>query len=399
MVDWREVERLRAKGLDWDSIAESPKVGFTPPEGVEDSGRALKSLYLTRRSQRSRGSRSGAGGNGDDEGSAAVRPRGNRTLFFVGVVVTLLFGIWSVIAYAVPAPFGVIVPFYPYLVIGLIVGLILLGSSFILGVSGVRSRLFKPVVVGVVVGLVAVGASGGIAYLTGVPVLHPGTPIGFGWNKAAQNEVWKSNGLPVFMFVGAAACPYCSISSWSILAALKAYGSVSNVGVTTSSPTDVFANTPAVELYGITYTSSYISFDVWESTDNTQISIPALPSTENAYLQAYNPPPSTSIPFLVIGGQYYFVGSLLSPGNACLGGPGATTTSSSGSTQCSNGPYAPSTFSQVVQNSSSPVYSAVMQQSWLLEALLWKSLDAAGMTPPVTVSSDQNVINFYQQLS
>ena len=54
MTDWNRVQRLRAKGYDWTSVAEDPKVGFTPAEGIGDPGRALKALYLARKSHSSR---------------------------------------------------------------------------------------------------------------------------------------------------------------------------------------------------------------------------------------------------------------------------------------------------------------------------------------------------------
>ena len=50
MTDWGRVGKLRAKGATWDEIAEDERVGFQPEKGT-DPGRALKALYLYRRSR------------------------------------------------------------------------------------------------------------------------------------------------------------------------------------------------------------------------------------------------------------------------------------------------------------------------------------------------------------
>lgn len=396
MVDWREVERLRAKGLDWDSIADNPKVAFTAPDGVEDSGRALKSLYLTRRSQRARGSRGGSA-TAEAEGAAVSDRRTGRVrmLWSVGLIFTLIFVIWSIFTVALPSLVGALVPFVPYVLAGLVVGLVLLGAAFVLGVSDLRASFVKPVVVGVAAGLVISAGVAGIAYERGFLVLNPAQQIQFGWEKA-PNSPWTSNGKPVVLFVGSAACPYCSISSWAFVDALRAYGSLPTYGTTTSSPTDTFANTPAITLYDLNYASNYISLNVQEDANNQAISIPPLPPTENSFFHQYNS--GGSIPFFVIGGTYIFTGSLLGPQEACQGGPSAVS-SSTGSAQCVSGPYSPAAFQGLVGNSTSQPYGAVIQQSWLLEAVMWKALGQSGLSPPLSVSQDSNVRNLYDQLS
>jgi hypothetical protein len=149
-------------------------------------------------------------------------------------------------------------------------------------------------------------------------------------------------------------------------------------------------------LYNLNYASSYLSLDVQEDSNNQAIHIPVLPSTENSYFKQYNS--GGSIPFFVIGGTYIFVGTLLGPQEACQGGPGAVT-SSSGTAQCVSGPYSPQTFSGLVGNSTSQPYGAVIQQSWLLQAIFWKALSQSNLSPPIGVSQDQNVKNLYNQLA
>jgi Domain of unknown function (DUF929) len=396
VVDWREVERLRAKGLDWESIAESPKVAYTAPEGVTDSGRALKSLYLTRRSQRARGSR-GAPAAAETEEAAATERSSNRArwLWTLGIVFALGFAIWSVFAFAFPGLIGALVPFFPWLLTGLVLGVILLGSAFIVGVTDVRAHLFRPVVIGVVVGLVASGVVGVVAYESGFQNWATSSPIEFEWNKA-QNPLWTANGKPVILFIGSAACPYCSISSWAFLSALQAYGSASGYTTTSSNPNDVFANNPAVTLYSVNYASNYLSADIHEDPDNTSISVPSMPAKELSMFDAYDA--GGSIPFIAVGGVYYYVGSLLTPATACIGGPGAVTTDGQ-DTQCANGPLSQSEFATQAGNSSTNIYGAIIQESWILQAVFWKALAMNGMTPPTSVQEDQNVAQIYKQLS
>lgn len=66
MTDWGRVEKLRRNGLDWDDIAEDERVGFRSDKGT-DPGRALKTLYLQRRSRR-----------GSRGGSRSARPQATR---------------------------------------------------------------------------------------------------------------------------------------------------------------------------------------------------------------------------------------------------------------------------------------------------------------------------------
>ncbi len=49
MTNWARVDKLRASGKDWATIASDPKVDFRSPRGT-NPGRALKVLYLKNRS-------------------------------------------------------------------------------------------------------------------------------------------------------------------------------------------------------------------------------------------------------------------------------------------------------------------------------------------------------------
>jgi hypothetical protein len=405
VVDWKEVERLRSKGMDWESIAESPRVKFSPPEGSGSAGRALKTLYLARKSQRSRSSRGQSVALEEDEVADTHRAGRNRWLFMAGLALALLFAIWATIAIIQPAPYNALVA-YQYLLVGLVVGGILLAAGFVLGLTDLRTAWLRPLVVGVVLGLACAGVSGYAATSLGYLNLKPDSPIGnTGWDYAS-NSVWSDGGKPVVLFVGSAACPYCSASSWAIAGSLNAYGALTGTGTTTSSPTDTYANTPEMTLYNTNYASSKLAWHVYEDSYNQAIHLPSLPNDANSYMLAYNNGPSgPSIPFMVAGGQFIHVGSLVDPGQLCVG---QQSQPSGGTERCTYGPYTPSEIQSGLNNASSGITNpggigtavqAILTAQYFLEAVYWKADVAAGITPPASVTQNGQVQADFQQLT
>ena len=93
MTDWSRVEKLRAKGIEWDEIAEDERVGFRADKGT-NPGRALKTLYYSRRSRQ--GGKVGATARAEG-GKAFARPslssiRSKRGLFLTVVVAIAIVG-------------------------------------------------------------------------------------------------------------------------------------------------------------------------------------------------------------------------------------------------------------------------------------------------------------------
>jgi hypothetical protein len=375
MVDWREVERLRSKGWDWASIAVNPKVSFAPPEGAGEPGRALKALYLNRKSRRSRSSR---GQSVDEEEGQERQGRGvlGNRFFIGGVFLALTTAVWSGVVLYRPAPFGVLLPFFPDLLVGLLLGVALIGLAFAFGTNGIRGMWVKPLVIGVVIGLVGVGLSGYVAYSQGYLSLGSAYQYSGGWQKAS-NPLWLDGGRPVVFFMGSAACPFCSASSWSIRDALQAFGGLTGWTYATSSSTDSAGpNTAEVTLYGTTLGGSYLAWDPQEDSNTQTIQQPALSPTEKSYLLAYNP--SGSIPFIVFGGIYIHTGTYVSPAALCVN-------------QQIGNPYTPQQIDQQIQSQSGPAYQSILAQTYLLEAYFLKLDQLANITPPSTVASDPNV--------
>jgi thiol-disulfide isomerase/thioredoxin len=76
------------------------------------------------------------------------------------------------------------------------------------------------------------------------------------------------SGKPVVVYVGAEYCPFCAAARWPLLVALSRFGVFSNLGITASSPVDVYANTRTVSFAKSSYSSRYVGFDPTELSSN-----------------------------------------------------------------------------------------------------------------------------------
>lgn len=387
MTDWDRVEKLRAKGLDWEAIADDPKVEFKTEVRAGTAGRALKALYLERKSKRRRSGRS-PGGDPDASDTASARPRWPTRLIVAGILLLLLGGIWALIATFEPIA-RALVPLVPYIVGVVVLGAVLLGASFVIGGSfRDLTSLRKVIVVGIVLGLVVAGSAALIAYLIGIPVLSPcnqNEPNG--WCRAPNTAI-TDGGHPQLLFIGSIACPYCSASSWAIYGALQAFGTVTGVSYGSSNPGDTFPNTPEVELDSSSYSSNYVSWDVKEGSDPTLINEPPLSTVESAYVSAYDS--GLSIPFLVVDGIFIHVGTLIDPSQL---------TTAPGQPSGAGTPY---TYQQVqsdLASQSGSVYTTIITAQYSLEAFLWKACSLQGITPPAAVTSNPQVHSDYLQIA
>jgi hypothetical protein len=249
--------------------------------------------------------------------------------------------------------------------------------SLVLDLAPFAEHWKRGVAFGLALALVLASASGLAIWAAGIPNLSPNVSAepGAGWEKA-PNPLWTNGGKPVVFFYGSVACPFCSASSWAIYASLAAFGSWSGTSYSSSNPGDTYPNTPEVSLAGASLSSAYLSWDGKEGSDRTQISEPPVSLTEQAYLNAY----SNGIPFLVIGGTYIHTGSIVSP--VVLQGQTAAQVAQSLSSA----------------NPSDPVYSSIESQVNYLEAYLAKCCQAAGLSPPASVTSNTSVAAIMTQI-
>lgn len=361
MVDWDRVEELRAKGWDWDKIAEDPKVGFHPDASVQDEGRALRGLYHRQRLRRDRQAEPAA------RPSKKLKEEQERkwTLPRIGFLAVPVVGIWLAFAYFVPSPVGIIVPAWPWL------ALVFAAALFILffglwRTSGPRwTKAFRTAaVVGIVFGLVVSGviALAGVL-IFGCPVLPSASSLtsepGPGWAKA-NVPAWQDGGKPVLFFYGATWCPYCSASSWAIWKSLMMFQkntSINGAVFQYSSSDPAGPYTPEVNLGSASVAStSNTSFIPVEDQSGIEGNYPG---TANCFQQAYVSAYANGIPFIVVNGQYIHTGTLVAPTSlsSWANGAGGGTT----------------TVAQSVQTTSGTPWSAISTSTFWLMAYMAKA--------------------------
>ena len=124
--------------------------------------------------------------------------------------------------------------------------------------------------------------------------------------------------VPGGFYWGAEYCPYCAAMRWSIIAAYSRFGTFKNLSTMTSSPDDVYPNTPTFTFYGATYSSPYTAFRSYEVVGplNNGTTLETTPPKEKALIERYNP--QGSFPFIDVGNKVLYVGSAYNPGS--LGG-------------------------------------------------------------------------------
>jgi hypothetical protein len=374
MVDWERVEQLRSKGWDWDSIAEDPKAEYTPPEGIEDSGKALKALYYSRKSRgQSKGKK--------QETKESFPARLKKGLIPIGLTIAIIGLIWFLFALEA-SQVGVWLKAFPWVLLVAIAGVVIMATGFVMGTGRLSESWKKPVVVGIVVGLVLSGMLALFAASLGIPNLSPNTfqeGTGQGWkSETPRNPQWTSGGNPVLFFYGSLGCMYCAASSWAIrMAFLDGFGTLTNTEFTSSVNDD---NVPEVDWCATQVTSQYISWDEKEGCDNTQISEPGTTLLESAYLNAYG---TGGVPFYVVDGIFIQTSALVNPVSSGIAGLSYSTV-----------------LSILQAPSSNPtVYNAIHTGAQYLEAYLVKADQLANITPPSSVTSDSTVMTYVGEIT
>lgn len=147
-----------------------------------------------------------------------------------------------------------------------------------------------------------VGA-GAYTYVKGQSGLQPvqGTPISAG-------------SRPTVVYVGAEYCPYCAAQRWPLVVALSRFGKFSGLQTTTSSSSDVHADTPTFTFLEANYTSSYIGFSPVELQDRQGKSLQQPSALQQKLVGTYDRPPyqpnaqGQPIPFIYLAGKYVSIG-------------------------------------------------------------------------------------------
>jgi hypothetical protein len=127
----------------------------------------------------------------------------------------------------------------------------------------------------------------------------------------AQGTPLTKDGKPEVLYIGAEYCPYCATARWSLVVALSRFGTFSNLGLTYSSSSDVFASTPTFTFHGATYTSQYLTFTGVETATREGDPLEKLTADQQAVYAQLNP--KGGIPFIDFAGRYVLLGVNLDP--------------------------------------------------------------------------------------
>ena len=120
-----------------------------------------------------------------------------------------------------------------------------------------------------------------------------------------------TTGKPEVLYIGAEYCPYCAAERWALIVAMSRFGTWSGLKTSSSSSSDVYANTPTFTFRGSTFTSQYIDFRGLETSDRDQKPLDTPTAAEQQIMSQYNS--AGSIPFVDFGNRYAFNGATYSP--------------------------------------------------------------------------------------
>jgi len=118
-------------------------------------------------------------------------------------------------------------------------------------------------------------------------------------------------GKPLVFYYGAEYCPFCAAERWALIIALSRFGTFTGLTTTTSSSSDVYANTPTFTFHGATYSSQYLEFQGVETTDRNQKALETPTAAQLALVNRYDS--AGSIPFVDFGNRYAFNGATYVP--------------------------------------------------------------------------------------
>jgi len=159
----------------------------------------------------------------------------------------------------------------------------------------------------------AVGVSSSVASVTAPQATSVRWPV------TVTNK--QGNQVPVVFYYGAEFCPYCAAERWALISALSRFGSLSHLGLTTSSATDFYPSTASFSFLRTTMTTEHVDFQAVERYSNipdpkrgsyTTLEKPTAEQT--AWLTRYDTgPQGLQLPFVLIGNRFVLTGSQFSP--------------------------------------------------------------------------------------
>jgi hypothetical protein len=135
---------------------------------------------------------------------------------------------------------------------------------------------------------------------------------------SVKTPLLSAGGKPRMLYVGAEYCPYCAAERWPVVVALSRFGTWSGLGAATSSSADIFPNTPSLSFHGAKFTSDFLTFTGYETTDSQRAPLDTPSAVDQKIFDTYDRPPYVAgtaggIPFIDIAGKYVSSGASFGP--------------------------------------------------------------------------------------
>ncbi len=148
-----------------------------------------------------------------------------------------------------------------------------------------------------------------------------------GSRGAVPAEAVSARGRPNLLYVGAEGCPYCAAERWPLIVALSRFGHWTGLDLMRSAANDrQYRNIPTFSFLHSTFRSRYIAVTTKEvagrflGLNGFYPPLMKLNPAQQATFTRYDGPPYIpqkyrgSIPFLLVGGRYLWIGAAISPG-------------------------------------------------------------------------------------
>jgi hypothetical protein len=155
-----------------------------------------------------------------------------------------------------------------------------------------------------------VGVTSSVAPVTPPKAISGYAPLTFPDSTGTQK--------PGVFYYGAEYCPYCAAERWAFTAAISRFGPISGLGITSSSSTDVYPNTPTFSFYKASFGTTDLEVRAVEHLSNIPSSngegytVLANPTPqETALLKKLDP--NGTIPLISFGNQFMVSGASFSP--------------------------------------------------------------------------------------
>jgi hypothetical protein len=126
-----------------------------------------------------------------------------------------------------------------------------------------------------------------------------------------------SGGLPRVLYVGGLFCPFCATQRWPMIVALSRFGTFKGLRYARSaSQGETVKNINTFTFSGVSYTSTYLSFTPFETTDRNHKPLDTLPAADTTLVNTLDNQPtlpqgatSGTIPFVDIGNRWVLAGA------------------------------------------------------------------------------------------